>query len=54
MIRSLRFRITAWYVAFFSLLFVAFGIFLYGFLSHALLNRVDETLSGWSASCLKS
>ena len=44
MIRSLRFRITAWYVAFFSLLFVAFGIFLYGFLSHALLSRVDETL----------
>jgi heavy metal sensor kinase len=37
-------RITAWYVAFFSLLFVAFGVFLYGFLSHALLSRVDETL----------
>ena len=44
MIKSLRFRITAWYVAFFSLLFVAFGIFLYGFLSRALLNRVDDTL----------
>ena len=27
MIRSLRFRITAWYVVFFSLLFVAFGVF---------------------------
>jgi heavy metal sensor kinase len=45
MIRSLRFRITAWYVAFFSLLFVAFGLFFYGFLSHALLNRVDDTLT---------
>jgi len=45
MIRSLRFRITAWYVAFFSLLFVAFGAFLYGFLGRALLNRVDNTLA---------
>jgi heavy metal sensor kinase len=44
MIRSLRFRITGWYVAFFSLLFAAFGIFLYGFLSRALLHRVDDTL----------
>jgi len=44
MTRSLRFRITAWYVVFFSLLFVAFGAFLYGFLSRALLNRLDGTL----------
>jgi heavy metal sensor kinase len=44
MIRSLRFRITAWYVVFFSLLFVAFGAFLHGYLSRALLNRLDETL----------
>ncbi|HUK17811.1 MAG TPA: heavy metal sensor histidine kinase [Bryobacteraceae bacterium] len=45
MIKSLRFRITAWYVAFFSLLFLAFGAFLYEFLSRALLNRVDNTLA---------
>lgn len=45
MIRSLRLRITAWYVAFFSLLFVLFSIFLYGVLSRALESRLDETLS---------
>ena len=44
MTRSLPFRITAWYVAFFSLLLVAFGAFLYGFLSRALLQRLDATL----------
>src|SRR6185295_3002786 len=37
--------ITAWYVAFFSLLFLLFGIFLYGVLSKALEGRLDETLS---------
>ena len=42
---SLPFRITAWYVAFFSLLFLAFGAFFYGFLSRSLLNRLDGTLA---------
>ncbi len=42
---SLRLRVTAWYLAFFSLLFVLFGIFLYGVLSKALEKRLDETLS---------
>jgi two-component system, OmpR family, sensor kinase len=45
MIRSFRLRITAWYVAFFSLLFVLFGVFLYGVLARGLAGRVDETLT---------
>src|SRR5439155_21703146 len=43
--RSLRFRLTAPYLAFFSLLFILFSGFLYGILSHALETRLDETLS---------
>jgi heavy metal sensor kinase len=45
MIRSLRFRLTLWYVALFSALFVAFGLFLYGVLSRALHSRLDESLA---------
>jgi heavy metal sensor kinase len=45
MIRSLRFRLTALYLAFFSLLFILFSVFLYGVLSSALQARLDETLS---------
>lgn len=45
MIKSLRLQLTAWYIAFFSLLFVAFGIFLYTVLSNALESRLQETLS---------
>jgi heavy metal sensor kinase len=45
MIRSLRFRLTALYLAFFSLLFILFSVFLYGVLSGALHARLDETLS---------
>src|ERR1035438_8450451 len=41
---SLRVRLTAWYLALFSLLFVLFGIFLYGMLSSALRDRLDESL----------
>src|ERR1039458_7649452 len=44
MTNSLRMRLTAWYLALFSLLFVLFGIFLYGTLAHALRDRVDEGL----------
>ncbi len=43
-IRSFRLRLTAWYLALFSLLFVAFSVFLYGVLSDGLRERVDETL----------
>jgi len=42
--KSFRFRLTAWYLAFFSLLFVLFSIFLYGILSRELQNRLDDTL----------
>ena len=42
--RSLRLRLTAWYLAFFSLLFALFSLFLYGVLSSALRDRLDETL----------
>jgi heavy metal sensor kinase len=45
MIRSFRFRLTLWYVAFFSLLFVLFSLFLHGVLSRALENRLDESLA---------
>ncbi|HWC98761.1 MAG TPA: heavy metal sensor histidine kinase [Candidatus Sulfopaludibacter sp.] len=45
MFKSFRLRLTVWYVAFFSLLFVVFGIFLYGVLSSALQARLQETLS---------
>jgi heavy metal sensor kinase len=45
MIRSIRVRLTAWYVAFFSLLFVLFGIFLYSILSSALESRLQESLA---------
>jgi heavy metal sensor kinase len=44
MIRSFRLQITAWYLLFFALLFVGFGVFLYGVLARALVNRLDEML----------
>ncbi|HEY2013276.1 MAG TPA: hypothetical protein VGH38_07220, partial [Bryobacteraceae bacterium] len=42
--KNLRLRLTVWYLAFFSLLFVVFGLFLYGVLGSALEKRLDETL----------
>ncbi|HEV2447149.1 MAG TPA: heavy metal sensor histidine kinase [Candidatus Sulfopaludibacter sp.] len=42
--KSFRLRLTLWYVAFFSLLFVLFSIFLYGVLSRGLERRVDDAL----------
>ena len=50
MIKSFRLRLTAWYLAFFSLLFVLFGIFLYGILSRDLQTRLDETLLSQAAT----
>ena len=50
MINSLRFRITAWYLAFFALLFTAFGIFLYGVLAASLERRLDEALVSYAAT----
>jgi heavy metal sensor kinase len=48
MLRSFRLRITLWYLALFSLLFVVFSAFLYTTLDRALLQRLDETLSAES------
>jgi heavy metal sensor kinase len=45
MISSFRFRLTLWYVALFSLLFVVFGIFLHGLLSKDLRTRLDQSLA---------
>ena len=42
---SFRARLTALYLAFFSLLFVVFSIFLYGELSRSLIARLDDTLA---------
>src|SRR5205809_7837840 len=42
---SFRARLTALYLAFFSLLFVVFSIFLYGQLSRSLVARLDATLA---------
>jgi heavy metal sensor kinase len=44
MIRSFRVRLTLWYVGFFSLLLLLFGVFLYGRLAAGLQHRVDDTL----------
>src|SRR5664280_2283883 len=45
LIRSVRAQLTALYLAFFSLLFVLFSIFLYGELSRSLVARLDDTLA---------
>ena len=43
--RSLRLQLTAWYLAFFSALFVLFCLLLYGTLARALERRLDEKLA---------
>ena len=45
MIKSFRLQLTAWYLLFFTLLFMLFSIFLYQVLARALHKRMDETLS---------
>jgi heavy metal sensor kinase len=45
MIKSFRLQLTAWYLLFFTLLFMLFSIFLYEVLARALHKRMDETLS---------
>src|SRR6185369_14377481 len=45
LVRGLRFELAAWYLAFFSLLFVLFGVFLYSVLADGLERRLDETLA---------
>ena len=48
--RSLRLRLAAWYLAFFSLLLVLFSIYLYGVLARALESRLDDTLATEAAT----
>ena len=45
MLKSLRLQLAAWYLAFFSVLFLAFCLVLYGGLSRALERRLDEGLA---------
>jgi heavy metal sensor kinase len=45
LLRSFRAQLTALYLAFFSLLFLLFSIFLYGELSRSLTARLEDTLA---------
>ena len=45
LMRSFRAQLTALYLAFFSLLFVLFSIFLYGELARSLTERIEATLA---------
>ncbi len=45
MIRSLRTRLTAWYLGFFSVLFVLFALAFYGVLACSLEQRLDNSLA---------
>jgi signal transduction histidine kinase len=44
MIRTLRFRLTCWYLGLFAVLFAGFSLFVYGVLARSLAARVDEML----------
>ncbi len=45
LLKSLRLQLTAWYLAFFSALFILFCLLLYGTLARALERRLDEKLA---------
>jgi heavy metal sensor kinase len=45
MIKSFRLQLTAWYLSLFTVVFVAFSLFLYGLVSHGLHRRLDDSLS---------
>src|SRR3954452_6742754 len=44
MIKTFRFRLTAWNVGFFALLLVLFSLFLYGVMARSLVARLDDKL----------
>lgn len=50
MIRTFRFRLTAWYLALFAVLFAGFSVFVYGVLARSLAARLDESLSSAAAT----
>ena len=43
--KSFRLELTAWYLFLFTVVFVAFSLFLYGLVSHGLYRRLDDNLS---------
>jgi len=45
MIKSFRLQLTAWYLLLFTAVFVAFALFVYGFVSRGLYRRLDDTLT---------
>jgi heavy metal sensor kinase len=53
MLRSLRFRLTAWYLLFFAALLVAFCGFLYALLARHLHQRLDATLMADAHTALR-
>lgn len=53
MIRSLRVQLTAWYLAFFSVLFLLLCFVLYGALSSSMQRRLDETLISQAGTAAK-
>jgi heavy metal sensor kinase len=44
MIRTFRFRLTAWYMALMAVLFAGFSVFVYGLLARSLTGRLQEML----------
>lgn len=53
MLRSLRSRLTLWYLAFFSALFLLLCVMLYGSLSRSLQARLDETLMAQASTAAR-
>ena len=53
LMRSFRVQLTALYLAFFSMLFILFSIFLHGELSRSLTARLDETLANEADSAVR-
>ncbi len=53
MIRTLRLRLTAWYLAFFSALFLLLCVLLYGALSRGMQRRLDATLASQAGTAAK-
>ena len=52
MIKSFRLQLTAWYLLLFTLVFLLFSVFLYGVLSRALYQRMDDTLSSEASTAV--
>lgn len=52
MIKSLRLRITAWYLAFFALLFAIFSLYLSSVLARALESRLDVRLAAEASTAV--